>query len=233
MNLEEAIKHCEEVANRKPYFDDKLGGMVYPEGAINTLEEHGQYAEWLKELKQMRKAIEDIKTDIDKFSRMHMDGDYYVKTFDVKDVIDRHISEVGMSEQMEFPETFDNFAKEYGFKDDKEVYTNGSDLIPIFRVKQWIEHINKPTQMIDKSNFDKRQYRADLDTAYQSGRASVFTIIDDIKADIEQYEADCMLHCPDDEVCKDCNKDMFKSIYSIIDKHISGKGGELDGTGRT
>ena len=51
MNLEEAIKHCEEVANRKPYFDDKLGGMVYPEGAINTLEEHGQYAEWLKELK--------------------------------------------------------------------------------------------------------------------------------------------------------------------------------------
>lgn len=49
-------------------------------------------------------------------------------------------------------------------------------------------------------------------------------ILEDIKAEIEQYEADCMLHCPDDEVCKDCNIDMFKSIYSIIDKHISEKG---------
>ena len=45
-----------------------------------------------------------------------------------------------MNEQMEFPETFEQFVKEYGFKDNKEVYTNGSDLIPIFRVKQWLEH---------------------------------------------------------------------------------------------
>lgn len=49
-----------------------------------------------------------------------------------------------MNEQMKFPETFEEFAKEYGFKDNKEVYTNGSDLIPIFRVKQWLEHVNKP-----------------------------------------------------------------------------------------
>ena len=44
------------------------------------------------------------------------------------------------TEIMEFPETFEQFAKEYGFKDSDEVYTNGSDLIPIFRVKQWLEH---------------------------------------------------------------------------------------------
>ena len=44
---------------------------------------------------------------------------------------------------MEFPETFERFAEEYGFKDDKEVYTNGSDLIQVFRVKQWLEHDNK------------------------------------------------------------------------------------------
>ena len=48
-----------------------------------------------------------------------------------------------MNEEMEFPETFEEFAKEYGFKDDKEIYTNGSDLISIFRVKQWLEHYNK------------------------------------------------------------------------------------------
>lgn len=46
------------------------------------------------------------------------------------------------SNQMDFPDTFDEFAKEYGFKDKDEVYTNGSELITVFRVKQWLEHIS-------------------------------------------------------------------------------------------
>jgi hypothetical protein len=62
-----------------------------------------------------------------------------------------------MGEQMEFPETFEAFVKEYGFKDDKEVYTNGSDLIPIFRVKQWLEHDNKLRAI-------------ETDTAYECGK---------------------------------------------------------------
>lgn len=62
-----------------------------------------------------------------------------------------------MNEQMEFPETFEKFAKEYGFKDDKEVYTNGLDLIPIFRVKQWLEHDNKLRTI-------------ETDTAYECGK---------------------------------------------------------------
>lgn len=44
-------------------------------------------------------------------------------------------------EKMEFPNTFDEFVKSYGFKDNEEVYTNGSELIPVFRVKQWLDHI--------------------------------------------------------------------------------------------
>ncbi|MCR5255055.1 MAG: hypothetical protein K6D96_03915 [Acetatifactor sp.] len=64
-----------------------------------------------------------------------------------------------MNEQqmMEFPETFEKFARDYGFKDDKEVYTNGSDLIPIFRVKQWLEHGNKLRTI-------------ETDTAYECGK---------------------------------------------------------------
>ena len=62
-----------------------------------------------------------------------------------------------MKEQMEFPETFEEFAKEYGFKDDKEVYTNGLDLIPIFRVKQWLE-------------YDNKLRRIETDTAYECGK---------------------------------------------------------------
>ena len=45
-----------------------------------------------------------------------------------------------MAEMMTFPETFDKFVEEYGFVDEKEVYTNGSELIQVFRVKQWLDH---------------------------------------------------------------------------------------------
>lgn len=33
-------------------------------------------------------------------------------------------------ECMTFPNTFKEFIEEYSFKDKKEIYTNGSDLIP-------------------------------------------------------------------------------------------------------
>ena len=62
-------------------------------------------------------------------------------------------------EQMEFPETFEGFAKEFGFKDEKEVYSNGIDLIPIFRVKQWLEQDNKLRAI-------------EMDTAYECGKHS-------------------------------------------------------------
>ena len=78
-----------------------------------------------------------------------------------------------MCDKMEFPKTFKEFAEYYGFKDEKWAYTNNAELIPVFRVEQWLDHINAKTQMIDKSNFDERQYKADLDTAYECGRASV------------------------------------------------------------
>ena len=44
-----------------------------------------------------------------------------------------------MAESMNFPATFDEFAEQYKIVDSKEVYTNGTELIPIFRVKQWLE----------------------------------------------------------------------------------------------
>ena len=46
-----------------------------------------------------------------------------------------------MGDVMEFPETWEEFEKDYGFKDKKEIYTNGARLIPSFRVEQWLEHI--------------------------------------------------------------------------------------------
>ena len=45
-----------------------------------------------------------------------------------------------MGEMMSFPETPEEFLEQYSFADKKEEYTNGSELIPVFRVKQMFEH---------------------------------------------------------------------------------------------
>jgi len=57
--------------------------------------------------------------------------------------LEKHLNNEG--ERMDFPQTFNEFANDYGFTDDKEIYTNGSHLIPVFRVKQWLDHIEQPT----------------------------------------------------------------------------------------
>lgn len=46
-----------------------------------------------------------------------------------------------MADMMEFPNTWEEFEKVYGFADTKQIYTNGSRLIPSFRVEQWLDHI--------------------------------------------------------------------------------------------
>ena len=61
--------------------------------------------------------------------------------------------------------------------------------------------------------------------AYERGKASVqpeSKAIEDIKADIAIYEADCRLAGGED-CCEECNNNVFGSIYRIIDKHISKK----------
>ena len=56
-----------------------------------------------------------------------------------------------MAQMMTFPKTFDEFVEEYGFVDEKEVYTNGSELIQVFRVKQWLEHEDLVKKMEKKN----------------------------------------------------------------------------------
>lgn len=43
-------------------------------------------------------------------------------------------------------------------------------------------------------------------------------VLDKIRAEIEQYESDC-LFADDSKECKECDKIVFGSIYRIIDKH--------------
>lgn len=45
------------------------------------------------------------------------------------------------AESMRFPETVDEFMEQYKIVDTEQVYTNGMDLVPIFRMQQWFEHL--------------------------------------------------------------------------------------------
>lgn len=57
-----------------------------------------------------------------------------------------------MADAMKFPKTMKEFIDGFSFKDRDEVYTNGSMLIPTFRVEQAIEHYGQEirTKAIDE-----------------------------------------------------------------------------------
>lgn len=45
-----------------------------------------------------------------------------------------------MSDRMEFPDTVEEYMEKYKIVDTEQIYTNGADMVPIFRMKQWFEH---------------------------------------------------------------------------------------------
>ena len=45
-----------------------------------------------------------------------------------------------MGDIMTFPKRWEDFLHDYEFEDARRIYTNGSRLIPSFRVKQMLEH---------------------------------------------------------------------------------------------
>lgn len=55
-----------------------------------------------------------------------------------------------MADCMSFPDDWREFLRFYSFKDEEEVYTNGSELIPVFRVVQLIGHLlsEKPARVL-------------------------------------------------------------------------------------
>ena len=52
---------------------------------------------------------------------------------------------------MEFPKTIIEFLHDYSFKDEEEIYTNGSELIQVFRVIQALEYYAPKLLNIDNN----------------------------------------------------------------------------------
>ena len=47
-----------------------------------------------------------------------------------------------MADRMEFPNTVEEFMEKYKIVDTEHVYTNGIEMVPIFRMKQWFDHVH-------------------------------------------------------------------------------------------
>ena len=64
---------------------------------------------------------------------------------------------------MQFPNTLDEFIEQYSFIDKEEIYTNGSELIPTFRIKQWEEHKqqerNKYKELYEKEIEKSKKFK--------------------------------------------------------------------------
>lgn len=45
-----------------------------------------------------------------------------------------------MADMMIFPDTVEEFMEQYKITDTEQIYTNGTELVPIFRMRQWFDH---------------------------------------------------------------------------------------------
>lgn len=85
-----------------------------------------------------------------------------------------------MNEEMKFPKTFEEFIKQYSFFDKQQIYTNGSELIQVFRIKQWEEHKEKENQELKERLERINNY---LDKHYSMENQYWFDHIRDIVED--------------------------------------------------
>lgn len=74
-----------------------------------------------------------------------------------------------MGDSMTFPDTIEEFLEGYSFIDKKEYYTNGTKLIPVFRVEQALEHYYPTTEksFLQKQSTELCPFRK-ITSAYYS-----------------------------------------------------------------
>lgn len=46
-----------------------------------------------------------------------------------------------MADMMQFPNSVEEFMESYKMVDRDEVYSNGTEYVPIFRMRQWLDHL--------------------------------------------------------------------------------------------
>ena len=72
--------------------------------------------------------------------------------------------------KMIFPNTIEEYFKDYAFIDEEQIYTNGSELIPTFRVKQWEEHKDKEIERLNNIIKEAIEYLESYNTDFKNCR---------------------------------------------------------------
>ena len=146
-----------------------------------------------------------------------------------------------MGECMSFPEKPEEFIKQYMFKDTEEIYTNGSELIPVFRVNQMIEHYFNPIDsdelldILNMSNQEAAEILIKMAVNVQFGRGSgkTMTILRVQKAllkaiNILENTPDTVTDVPickelrDNQIAKDIINMTNKEAAKIINSNFVG-----------
>lgn len=91
MTLDEAIRHCEEVAERYDRVEDSHADDGLKQECIQCAADHRQLAEWLTELKHLKEEVNLMKPDLDsknaelkeakKLLRLAVDGFEYIHPY--------------------------------------------------------------------------------------------------------------------------------------------------------
>ena len=84
-----------------------------------------------------------------------------------------------MSDMMTFPATVEEFMEQYKIVDSEKVYTNGADLIPIFRMMQWFEHVSATDTISRQAAIDAIISFFKL-TDYNESAYAVRTVLGDL-----------------------------------------------------
>ena len=123
---------------------------------VRELPENNILNELLEEIKKRKEIVKSIPTSEDEGyefqdgEQTYNDGRLqgrYEELCSVEGLIKSylkpqnwHLGGKIMGDCMKFPERPEDFIVQYKFKDRQEIYTNGSDLIPVFRVEQMLGH---------------------------------------------------------------------------------------------
>ena len=65
-----------------------------------------------------------------------------------------------MDDMMAFPKAVEEFMEQYKIVDTEKIYTNGTELVPIFRMKQWFDHLQSVQQECEDAV--SREYLRDM-----------------------------------------------------------------------
>ena len=120
-----------------------------------------------------------------------------------------------MADCMTFPATFDEFAEQYKIIDKQEVYTNGTELIPIFRVKQWLDHSKSEVDALINAVDNSTKEFLKLHDAYQEQKREV----EMWKAEAEQCYSDTaiMREYTINQIFDDIEKEIFEKRISFYE----------------